>query len=160
MEDEKKIRLEALNKAGTAYMLKSQTSGVYSERCVYRIAKSFNFCASHIQLNLPAEHKCSRLHGHNYKLVVYLESESVDEQTGFVEDVAVLDGLKQYIDETIDHRHLNEIFDFAPSAENLAKHLFYIALQYCAKVCKVQLFETESIFAEYEVIRRRVDASR
>lgn len=117
---------------------------------IFRITKSFSFSASHQQQGLPPTHPCSRLHGHNYKLVVYLESETVDE-TGFVLDVYALQPLKQYIDDTLDHRHLNDVLSFAPSCELLAKHLYWLARAITEKVVKVVLYETETIFAEYEL---------
>lgn len=123
---------------------------IVGEREIFRIAKTFHFCASHIQTSLPNGHKCARLHGHNYKLIVFLESDAVD-KSGFVLDVGELQELKNYIDETLDHRHLNDVLDFAPSAELLAKHLFYIARKISPQVSKVQLWETDGIFAEFEV---------
>lgn len=118
---------------------------------VFRIAKSFKFSASHQQLGLDPTHPCARLHGHNYELIIYLESETYDKTTGFVFDVYALKPIKDYIDSTLDHRHLNEVLSFPPSCELLAKHFFWLAHALTPLVAKVRLYETETIFAEYEL---------
>jgi hypothetical protein len=37
---------------------------------MYTIAKRFTFSASHIIGGLPADHRCARLHGHNYSMAL------------------------------------------------------------------------------------------
>jgi 6-pyruvoyltetrahydropterin/6-carboxytetrahydropterin synthase len=43
---------------------------------------------------------------------------------GFVKDYRELDGIKRWIDNNLDHRHLNDVLDFNPTAENLAEYLY------------------------------------
>ena len=43
---------------------------------MYRISKEFHFSASHQLTDLPADHQCARLHGHNYIVVVELNSDT------------------------------------------------------------------------------------
>ena len=98
---------------------------------MYKITKEFSFCASHVLNNLPAGHPCSRLHGHNYVVVIELESIELD-KTGMVIDYRKFHLFKDFIDEHLDHQHLNDMAkfnptaDFNPTAENLAKYLFNI----------------------------------
>ncbi len=47
-------------------------------------------------------------HGHNYEVEVNLQSASLDD-TGFVRDFHELAALKQFIDGTLDHKHLNDV---------------------------------------------------
>lgn len=91
---------------------------------MYRISKEFTFSASHQLTHLPGDHQCARLHGHNYKVIVQLKSNSLD-KNGFVMDYGLLWVCKRYIDEQLDHRHLNDVLrsSQATTAENLAKHL-------------------------------------
>nr|WP_211228401.1 6-pyruvoyl tetrahydropterin synthase family protein [Glycomyces tenuis] len=73
------------------------------------ITKEFHFSASHVLEGLPSWHPCSRMHGHNY--VVVLELSAAPERLvppGFVRDYRDLDKFKQWVDKTLDHRHLNE----------------------------------------------------
>ena len=90
---------------------------------MYKITKEFHFCASHTLNNLSAEHPCSRLHGHNYTVIVECSSAKLDD-TGMVVDYRKLDPVKRFIDEKFDHRHLNELVEFNTTAENLAKFFY------------------------------------
>ena len=88
----------------------------------YTISKDFPWSASHQLVGLPDDHPCSRLHGHNYIARVTITADTLDD-TGFVIDYGQLAGVRRYIDDTLDHQHLNHIFRFNPTAENLARHL-------------------------------------
>jgi 6-pyruvoyltetrahydropterin/6-carboxytetrahydropterin synthase len=90
---------------------------------MYTISKEFHFSASHQLIGLPEEHPCSRLHGHNYVVTVELTSIGLN-KVGFIVDYRDLEPIKQFIDNTLDHRHLNDIFKFNPTAENMAKFFF------------------------------------
>ena len=85
------------------------------------ISKTFDFAASHRLDGLPEDHPCSRLHGHNYVVKVTITGD-VD-PVGFVIDYRQLAPVKTYLDEKLDHRHLNDVLDFNPTAEHLAAHL-------------------------------------
>lgn len=70
--------------------------------------------------------RCERLHGHNWKVQVYVTAERLNEI-----DIAIdFHELKKILDETIaplDHSILNEIFPFTeknPSSENIAKWIY------------------------------------
>jgi 6-pyruvoyltetrahydropterin/6-carboxytetrahydropterin synthase len=116
---------------------------------MYRIAKKYHFSASHILKGLPDSHPCSRMHGHNYEVEVELQSETLN-KTGFVRDYRELDALKEYIDENIDHRHLNDIFgDDGTAAEQLAKHFYDWCKAHWPEVSAVRVNETPRSWAEY-----------
>lgn len=82
------------------------------------ISKDFTFSASHQLDGLPADHQCARLHGHNYTLRITISGHVIE--PGFVIDYGELAFIKQHVDEQLDHRHLNDVFDFNPTAENMA----------------------------------------
>lgn len=119
---------------------------------MFKITKQFDFCASHQLDGLPATHPCSRLHGHNYEVVVELQDAELNE-TGFVKDYRELDVIKLYIDKELDHRHLNDILPFNPTAENIAKHLFALFQNLLPQVTSVTVKETPKTAAKYEPIR-------
>lgn len=89
---------------------------------MYRIEKEFHFSASHQLNNLPEDHQCARLHGHNYILKVRLVSETLDD-VGFVLDYGELSFVKNWVDH-LDHRHLNDLFTCNPTSENICKALY------------------------------------
>ena len=115
---------------------------------MYRIAKSFHFCASHVLHELPAEHPCSRLHGHNYEVELILESAQLD-RAGFVVDYNELRRFRDLLSESYDHRHLNDVVDFQPSAELLARHFYELAREFWPALAAVRLSETPESWAEY-----------
>ncbi len=95
------------------------------------IFKEFRFEASHILPRHPG--KCSRLHGHSWRLKISVLG-YINPETGFVLDYAILkDLVKTHILDVVDHQHLgqgrvgcgDQIFDppfgtaFYPSSENL-----------------------------------------
>lgn len=116
---------------------------------MYKISKQFSFSASHILEGLPADHPCGRLHGHNYILTVHLKSKTLNEH-GFIVDYRDLSFIKEYIDENLDHRHLNDIFQVNPTAENLARELFLIFSQMEPSIYAIEISETPKTTAIYE----------
>lgn len=117
---------------------------------MYVIEKEFHFSASHQLSGLPDGHQCSRLHGHNYIIVVELRSAALD-HVGFVVDYGELKPLKEYIDSTLDHRHLNDVFDFNTTAENIAKHLFEWCRKQWHETYAVRVSETPKTWATYRL---------
>ncbi|MFN8864565.1 MAG: 6-carboxytetrahydropterin synthase QueD [Gemmatimonadota bacterium] len=88
------------------------------------IWKKFTFEAAHRLPNLPAEHKCSRLHGHSFTAEVYVRG-PVTELTGWVMDFADIKAAFQPYYDQLDHNYLNEIPGLEnPTSENLAKWIW------------------------------------
>lgn len=115
---------------------------------MYRISKEFHFSASHVLDHLPEGHPCARLHGHNYTVVVELASPGLNGD-GFVRDYHELKPLKDLIDGSFDHRHLNDILDGPPTAERLARHLFDWCRARWSETSAVKVSETPKTWAEY-----------
>ena len=117
---------------------------------MFKITKRFEFCASHQLENLPLEHPCSRMHGHNYVVTFELSSNTLD-HVGFVRDYRELDAVKKYIDSTFDHKHVNNvIFPLNPTAENMAKHLYDTFKSMYPELSAVEVSETPKTNARYE----------
>lgn len=85
------------------------------------IGREIRFSAAHRLPNVPAGHKCSRMHGHSYRVVVELTGD-VTEPLGWVFDFSMLDAvMRQLIYDVLDHRCLNEIAGLDnPTSEALA----------------------------------------
>ena len=116
----------------------------------FRITKKFEFSASHQLSGLREGHQCARMHGHNY--VVELELSASDElldDVGFVRDYGELSSFKKWVDETVDHRHLNEVFDDNPTAENMARWLYFRWRGDFPELTSVRVSETPKTWAEY-----------
>ena len=115
---------------------------------MYTISKEFHFSASHRLRGLAEGHPCGRMHGHNYIIIVELQSYDVDE-VGFVEDYGKLNDIKQYIDNMLDHRHLNDIIAGNPTAENIAKTIYDLFKPVHPYLVKVSVSETPKTLASY-----------
>ncbi len=115
---------------------------------MYTISKQFSFSASHFLEGLPDEHPCSRLHGHNYVVELSLASATLN-VTGFVVDYNELSAFKKIIDETLDHRHLNDVLSGPTTAECLAKYLYDHAKALWPQVLSVSVSETPKTNAIY-----------
>ena len=115
---------------------------------MFTITKSFHFSASHVLDSLPAGHQCARLHGHNYIVELVLQARELDEH-GFVVDYTDLNPFKAFLDDQLDHRHLNDVIPGPTSAENIACHLFNWAQARWPQVVAVRVSETPKTWAEY-----------
>ncbi|MCF8480658.1 MAG: 6-pyruvoyl tetrahydropterin synthase family protein [Rhodospirillum sp.] len=116
---------------------------------MYRIAKEFHFSASHQLKQLPDDHPCARFHGHNYVVEVELVSAALN-SVGFVRDYRELSPFKDWLDETLDHRHLNDVLgDDGVTAERIAKTCFDWCKARWPETAAVRVSETPKTWAEY-----------
>lgn len=109
---------------------------------MYYISKRMEIAGAH-KLKLNYESKCLNLHGHNWIVTIYCKAEKLDEN-GMVIDFK---HLKNKISNKLDHQYLNEIVDFNPTAENMAK---WICDEIGEKCYKVSVQESEGNIATYE----------
>jgi 6-pyruvoyltetrahydropterin/6-carboxytetrahydropterin synthase len=85
-----------------------------------QINKVFHIEAAHRLPNLPADHKCSRLHGHSFRVEIHIEGD-VDPELGWVMDFADLKQAFHPLYDQLDHHYLNEVPGLEnPTSENLA----------------------------------------
>ena len=85
---------------------------------MYIISKEIiKFSASHILHGMPKGHKCGNIHGHDYKVILYLGSIGLDDK-GMVVDFGELKPVKDWIDEHLDHAHLATSIEEAAIIEN------------------------------------------
>lgn len=108
---------------------------------MYRVKKRLEISGAH-HLALDYESKCKMLHGHNWVINIYLESRELD-SNGMVLDFT---HIKKMISDRLDHKYLNDIFDFNPTAENIAK---WICSEIGDKCYRVTVQESEGNTAEY-----------
>ena len=94
-------------------------------------------------LKLSYESKCQNLHGHNWIVIVYCKSEELNGD-GMVIDFK---HIKNKITDKLDHQYINDIVDFNPTAENMAR---WICEEIGEKCYKVSVQESEGNIAIYE----------
>ena len=115
---------------------------------MWRIGKTLTFEAAHHLPDLPEGHKCRRPHGHSYTVEVDMRADLLDDR-GFVEDY----GMLSEVVKALDHQDLNELLAFAPTAENLAAHLFTLfsgLARVGVTVERVVVAETATSWAEFK----------
>ncbi|MEO0092173.1 MAG: 6-carboxytetrahydropterin synthase QueD [candidate division WOR-3 bacterium] len=95
--------------------------------------------------------KCEELHGHNYLIVVYITGPKIP-KSGMLYDFRKI---KEYLKTILpDHKCLNDIYNFNPTTENLAKY-FYDKIKKRYPVTKVEIWENENQGSVYEPKAKR-----
>ncbi len=84
----------------------------------------FQVEAAHRLPNVPEGHKCARLHGHSFRIEVYIKG-PLDDAQGWVMDFAELRRVFQSVFDQLDHHYLNDIDGLEnPTSENLARWIW------------------------------------
>ena len=113
----------------------------------YRITKSFSFDAAHRLPNVPTGHKCGRIHGHSYQIILGLEGQ-LDEKLGWVQDYGEIKQIYEPLRQRLDHQYLNDVLDIVPTAEALAGWMFRTLVDAGLPVVRLRLWETPTSYAE------------
>jgi len=88
------------------------------------IFKEFIFEAAHRLPNVPAGHKCSRLHGHSWRGAIYVQG-PVDPHAGWVMDFGEIKRVVEPVLGELDHRMLNDVLGVENvTSEALARHVW------------------------------------
>ncbi len=84
------------------------------------IFKVFTLEAAHLLPNVPAGHKCARLHGHSFRIEVRVSGDP-GADTGWIMDFGDIKAAFQPLYEQLDHHYLNEVEGLEnPTSERLA----------------------------------------
>ena len=114
------------------------------------IYKQFYFDSAHFLPNVPIGHKCKNIHGHTYKLTVYVQNE-LDENLGWVADFSDIKAIVKPIIEVVDHKLINKVEGLHnPTCEILAVWFWNNIKPQLTQLCKIQLDETPTSGAIYE----------
>jgi len=88
------------------------------------LVREFTIEAAHWLPNVPAGHKCRRLHGHSFVIGITVDG-AVDEHSGWVMDFADIKAAFEPLFEQLDHHCLNEIDGLEnPTSEHLARWIW------------------------------------
>jgi 6-pyruvoyltetrahydropterin/6-carboxytetrahydropterin synthase len=79
-----------------------------SKIIMFTLVKEFRFEAAQTLPTLGPGHKCSRMHGHSFKVEIHVTGE-IDPAIGWVYDHARISRAMDPLMEQLDHSYLNEI---------------------------------------------------
>ncbi len=114
------------------------------------VFKQFTFDSAHFLPHVPDGHKCKEIHGHTYRLTVFLEGEP-DPQLGWVMDFAEISKVIDPIVKEIDHKFLNNIEGLEnPTCELMAVWLWKKIKPQVPLLKKIELNETPTSGTIYE----------
>ncbi|MFK5968802.1 MAG: 6-carboxytetrahydropterin synthase QueD [Candidatus Marithrix sp.] len=109
---------------------------------IMEIFKKFSIEAAHRLSNVPAGHKCGRLHGHSFQITIHVCSE-VGSNNGWVMDFADIKTVFKPLYEQLDHHYLNEINGLEnPTSENLAAWIWQRLKPNLPILCQITIQET------------------
>lgn len=119
------------------------------------ITKKFRFEAAHRLVHMPEGHKCLRVHGHNFELVVNILGE-VDPITGLVIDFGDVKKMVNPLVEMLDHQMINDIgiaqndaLLSNPTTENLVIWFYRKIKPLIPQLYSIIINETPSNSCEY-----------
>lgn len=109
---------------------------------MYYVTKRLELSGAH-SLSLSYRSKCENLHGHNWIVKVSCRSKELN-RDGMVVDFT---HIKQKIQDKLDHKNFNDIFDFNPTAENIARWI----CENIENCYRVEIQESEGNIAAYQI---------
>jgi len=117
---------------------------------MYTLKLEHGFAAAHKLEHAYSEECNNYTHGHNWKVIVTIQTNEL--KNGMVLDFKKI---KEIINK-LDHRDLNSILTFEPTAENIAKHLYEeitIAAMIKERLClvEVEVFEADKASVKYSI---------
>ena len=106
------------------------------------IFKSFSMECAHRLPNVPADHKCARVHGHSFRVELHVAG-PVDPHLGWVMDFADVKRSFEPLFERLDHRYLNDVAGLEnPTSENLARWIWLELKPTLPQLARVVVHET------------------
>ena len=94
------------------------------------------------KLNLSYDSPCQNLHGHNWIITIYCKAKTLNAD-GMIIDFK---HIKERIHKRLDHQNLNNVLDFNPTAENIARW----CVEQIPTCYKAKVQESEGNIAIYE----------
>lgn len=106
------------------------------------IFKEFVFEAAHRLPNVVPGHKCSRLHGHSFRIAIQISGD-VGAQSGWVRDFGDLKTAFAPLYEQLDHNYLNDIPGLEnPTSENIARWVWQKLKGQLPELSEIRVYET------------------
>ena len=136
------VNTQAKSSVREAPPLQKIPSPPFQKKSVVEISKVFTCESAHRLPYVPEGHKCGRLHGHSFRIEVWIRGK-IEDKTGWVMDFADLGQVFQPIYQQLDHHYLNEIEGlFNPTSENLSRWIWNNLQPSLPELSKIVVNET------------------
>ena len=113
------------------------------------IFKAFTLESAHRLPNVPAGHKCARVHGHSFRVEVHVQG-PVDPHLGWVMDFADVKAAFEPLYQQLDHHYLNDVPGLEnPTSENLARWIWQRLRPALPQLSAIVVHETCTSGARY-----------
>jgi 6-pyruvoyltetrahydropterin/6-carboxytetrahydropterin synthase len=113
------------------------------------IFKVFTLESAHRLPNVPAGHKCARVHGHSFRVEIHVQG-PLDPHLGWVMDFADVKAAFQPLFEQLDHHYLNDVAGLEnPTSEHLARWIWQRLQPALPQLSAVVVHETCTSGARY-----------
>ena len=114
------------------------------------LEQELRFEAAHKLPNVPRDHKCARLHGHSFRVVLAVAG-PVQPDVDWLIDYADIHKAWRPLYDQLDHRYLNDVEGLAnPTSENLARWIWQRLRPELPQLCRVTVSETCDSRCVYE----------
>jgi 6-pyruvoyltetrahydropterin/6-carboxytetrahydropterin synthase len=120
---------------------------------MYELKIITQFAAAHQIRGI--EGGCERLHGHNWKVEVFVSGDKLDEN-GLLIDFREIKDKTDALMEELDHKFLNELEPFItlnPSSENVSRYVYEALSRQLntdtIRISKITVWESDSACASY-----------
>lgn len=114
-----------------------------------KLTKTFYFDAAHNLKLVPKEHKCSKIHGHTFRVDISVKGE-IDNKYGWVMDFAEIKKFVNPIIKILDHNHLNTIEGLGNgTSEILSIWLWDKIKPLLPQLCLVEVWESKNSKCSY-----------
>lgn len=109
---------------------------------MFKIQKRLEIAGSHC-LDLPYDSKCNHIHGHNWIITVHCQAQTLNDNDMIVDFSEV----KRLIHDKLDHKHINDVLAFRPTAERIAEWV----VNTVPSCYRADVQESEGNTATYEI---------
>ena len=109
----------------------------------YKLRLRTHFDSAH-KLELGYDSRCTNIHGHRWKVIIEIISGKLNKD-GMIVDFK---RLKEIVDK-LDHRYLNDMFTFNPTAENISEYLYHKIKRETGFNAKVTIYESPDASITY-----------
>lgn len=106
------------------------------------IFAAFEFSASHWLPYTRDGHPCAKMHGHNFKVRVWIRG-PLTKPEGWVEDFAIIrDAWDKHVGPLVDHQCLNDAMG-NPTSENIATFIRDKLKPHLPSLCRIEVQERD-----------------